>query len=264
MDLGVQGRAALVTGADSGIGFATARVLLEEGARVVITDRFPDRLREAAERLGGGHLVHVAADLTVASDVAEMARVVDREVGDLDIVVSAAGIHGPDGEFDQINDSGWWDTLDANVMTAVRVVRAVLPGLRRGGFGRIVLISSEDAVQPYEDELPYVVSKAGLNALGKGLSRTYGRDGVTVNTVSPAFIATPMTDEMMRRRAEQDGTGFDEAITTFLAQQRPNMETTSRGSPEEVAAVVAFLCSERAGFVTGANYRVDAGSVRTV
>ena len=264
MDLGLQGRAALITGADSGIGLATARALLEEGARVVLTDRFPDRLQEAAERLGDERLWHVAADLTVPADVEEMARAVEHAVGDLDILVCAAGIHGPDGEFDQIDDAGWWDTLDANLMSAVRAVRAVLPGLRRGGFGRIILISSEDAVQPYEGELPYVVSKAGLNALGKGLSRTYGRDGITVNTVSPAFIATPMTDEMMRRRADEQGMSFDEAITSFLAEQRPNMQTSGRGDPDDVAATVAFLCSERGGFVTGANHRVDAGSVRTV
>lgn len=264
MDLGLDGRAALVTGGDSRIGLACARTLLAEGARVVITDRFSHRLEQAAVTLGSERLTSVVADLTESDDVDRLAEIVADTVGDLDILVSAAGIHGPDGRFHQIDDAGWWKTLDANLLSAVRVIRAMLPGLRRGGYGRIVLISSEDAVQPYETELPYVVSKAGLNALGKGLSRSYGRDGVLVNTVSPAFIATPMTDETMRKRAEETGTDVDDAIRTFLAEERPHMETNHRGSPDDVAAVVAFLCSERAGFVTGSNYRVDAGSVRTV
>lgn len=264
MDLGLNGRTALVTGGDSGIGLACARTLLAEGATVVITDRSPHRLEQAAAELDSARVTAVVADLTKPEDVELLSDTVAAEVGDLDVLVSAAGIHGPDGNFHEIDDTGWWETLDTNLLSAVRVIRAMLPGLRRGGYGRIVLISSEDAVQPYEAELPYVVSKAGLNALGKGLSRTYGRDGVLVNTVSPAFIATPMTDEMMRKRAEAQGTDVDEAIRTFLAEERPNMETSDRGSPEDVAAVVAFLCSERAGFITGSNYRVDAGSVRTV
>ncbi|MDN5686656.1 MAG: SDR family oxidoreductase [Brachybacterium sp.] len=264
MELGLDGRAALVTGGDSGIGFATARTLLDEGARVVLTDMVTDRLEQAATALDSDRLTTAVADLTDPDAVTRLAGAVQHEVGDLDILVSAAGIHGPDGDFHEIDDTGWHETLEANLMSAVRVTRAMLPGLRRGGYGRIVLLSSEDAVQPYEDELPYVVSKAGLNALAKGLSRTYGRDGVLVNTVSPAFIATPMTDEMMRRRAQQNGTDVDEAIASFLDDERPGMVTERRGDPEEVAAVIAFLCSERAGFVTGSNYRVDAGSVRTV
>ena len=112
--------------------------------------------------------------------------------------------------------------------------------------------------------MPYSASKAALLNLAKGISRTYARDGVLINTVSPAFIATPMTQEMMSDRARERGTDIDEAVESFLREERPSMETDRRGRPEEVAAVVAFLCSERASFVNGANYRVDAGSVWTM
>src|SRR5699024_5341100 len=158
----------------------------------------------------------------------------------------------------------WQQTLDVNLLGQVRVLQAFLPDLRSGGWGRLVFVSSEDAVQPYADDLPYCAAKAGVLALARGLSRSYAKEGLLVNTVSPAFIATPMTDQMMDQLAEARGTDRDEAIQHFLATERPFMELGRRGEPEEVAAVIAFLCSERASFVNGANYRVDAGSVATI
>lgn len=118
--------------------------------------------------------------------------------------------------------------------------------------------------QPYDDELPYCAAKAGVLALAKGLSRSYAREGLLVNCVSPAFIHTPMTDAMMTERADQRGTDVDEAVSSFLDEERPYLELKRRGEPEEVAAVIAFLCSDRASFVNGSNYRVDAGSVATI
>ncbi|RBP61703.1 NAD(P)-dependent dehydrogenase (short-subunit alcohol dehydrogenase family) [Brevibacterium sanguinis] len=266
MDLGIRDRRALVTGADSGIGFATARQLLDEGAEVVLTDRDPEALGAAVGELSAfeGRVHGFAADITDAEEVAALAARVDETVGDLDILVNAAGIHGSGGPFHEISQEGWDHTIDVDLMGPVRITRAFLPGLRRGGWGRIVFISSEDAVQPYDDELPYCAAKAGLLALAKGLSRTYASEGVLVNTVSPAFIETPMTDEMMRRRSESLGIPFDEAIRTFLETERPFIELGRRGRAEEVARVIAFLCSDAASFVNGSNYRVDAGSVATI
>jgi NAD(P)-dependent dehydrogenase (short-subunit alcohol dehydrogenase family) len=101
-------------------------------------------------------------------------------------------------------------------------------------------------------------------SFAKGLSRTYAKEGLLVNTVSPAFIHTPMTDAMMKKRAEETGQTFDEAIASFLDDERPYMELQRRGEPEEVANVIAFLCSDLASFVNGSNYRVDSGSVATI
>jgi NAD(P)-dependent dehydrogenase (short-subunit alcohol dehydrogenase family) len=127
-----------------------------------------------------------------------------------------------------------------------------------------VLLASEDGVQPYVDELPYCAAKAGVLSLVKGLSKGYGPEGVLVNAVSPAFIATPMTDAMMDKRADERGTDRDEAIRSFLDEERPLMALKRRGEADEVAAVIGFLVSERASFVNGSNYRVDAGSVATI
>ena len=171
---------------------------------------------------------------------------------------------GAQGMFHEIDEEGWRSTLDIDLMGPVRLLRAFLPALRRGGWGRVVLVASEDAVQPYDDELPYCAAKAGVLALAKGLSRSYASEGLLVNAVSPAFIHTPMTDAMMDKRAEEKDTDRDGAIETFLDEERPFMELGRRGEPEEVAAVIAFLCSDRASFVNGSNYRVDAGSVATI
>lgn len=266
MDLGITGRTALVTGGDSGIGWHTARLLLDEGVRVVLTDQDPQALAEAADRLGAGPdaLTARAADLTRPADVDALVAHARATLGDPTVLVHAAGVTGAQGLFHEIDDDGWQQTLEIDLLAAVRVVRAFLPAMRTAGWGRVVLLASEDAVQPYPDELPYCAAKAGILALSKGLSATYSGEGVLTNAVSPAFVETPMTDAMMEKRAAERGTGLDEAVRSFLAEERPHMELGRRGRPEEVAAVIGFLCSERASFVTGSNYRVDAGSVATI
>ena len=266
MDLGISGKIALVSGADSGIGWHTAGLLLDEGVTVVITDKDQDALDAAAARLEApeGRLHAFAADITDVAAVAELHDRVMSAVGDIDILVQSAGITGAQGLFHEIDDEGWRNTIEVDLLGPVRLVSAFLSSLRVGGWGRIVFVASEDAVQPYDDELPYCAAKAGILALAKGLSRSYALEGLLVNAVSPAFIRTPMTDAMMDKRAEQLGTSQDEAIESFLDEERPYMELKRRGEPDEVAAVIAFLCSERASFVNGSNYRVDSGSVATI
>lgn len=266
MDLGISGRTALISGADSGIGWHTARLLLAEGATVVITDIDQGKLDVAAEKLDAkeGSLFAFAADVRSVKSIAAMhARVVDA-VGDIDILVQSSGITGAQGLFHEIDDDGWTTTLEVDLMGPVRLVSAFLPSLRKGGWGRIVLLASEDGVQPYADEIPYCSAKAGVLALMKGLSRSYATEGLLVNAVSPAFIHTPMTDAMMEKRADKLGTSVDVAITSFLDDERPYMALRRRGEPDEVAAVIAFLCSDRSGFVNGANYRVDSGAVASI
>lgn len=266
MDFGIKGRVALITGGDSGMGCATAELLLKEGARVVLCDKVPKALEKAAARLSSlGSVVAVAADLTQRVEVEALANKAREAFGAAPtILVNAAGITGATGDFLDLTDEDWLETIQTDLMAAVRVTRAFIPGMREAGWGRIVLFASEDAVQPYVEELPYCAAKAGILSLAKGLSKAYGPDGVLVNTVAPAFIATPMTDTMMTKRAEENGTSVDEAIASFLDEERRGMVAKRRGRAEEVAAAVAFLCSEQASFITGANLRVDGGSVATI
>lgn len=266
MDLGIQGKTALVFGGDSGIGWNTARLLLQEGATVVVTDIDQQRLDNSADQLEApvGRLFAFAADVTSTASLAELHDRVRDAVGEIDILVQSSGVTGAQGLFHEIDEQGWLDTIDIDLMGPVRITREFIGDLRKGGWGRIVYLVSEDARQPYDDELPYCAAKAGVLSFAKGLSRSYASEGLLVNTVSPAFIHTPMTDAMMDKRAKETGQSFDEAIGSFLQEERPYMELGRRGEPEEVANVVAFLCSDLASFVNGSDYRVDSGSVAAI
>ncbi len=265
MDLGISGRLALVTGGDSGIGFQTAQRLLREGVRVALSDMKQDSVDAAAEKLRAfGEVRGFAADLTDPEQVRALHGAVRDGMGDPDIVVSAAGITGPTGLFHDLTEEDWRRVIDVNFLTALRVARSFIPAMREKGWGRVVFIASEDAVQPYTDELPYCASKAALLSLSKGLSSTYGPDGITVNCVSPAFIETPMTDAMMEKRAKRDGVDIATAVKTFIDKERPMMTVRRRGRAEEVADAIAYLVSATATFTTGAVLRVDGGSVGTM
>mgnify|MGYP002780674130 CR=1 FL=1 len=265
MEFGIKGKVAVITGADSGIGRATAKLLADEGVKVVLLDKTDDKLDAAVNELKKvGEAIGVQADLRNLDDIEAARNKVVDQYGQVDILVNCAGITGATGDFLEISDDDWLEALEVDLMAAVRVCRTFIPLMRESGWGRVVLISSEDAVQPYTDEMPYCAAKAGVLNFAKNLSKAYAKDGVLVNSVAPAFIATPMTDAMMEQRAEKMGTDVDGAIASFLEKKRPHLELKRRGKAEEVAAVIAFLCSQQSSFVVGANYRVDGGSVASI
>lgn len=265
MDLGINEKVALIVGADSGLGLATAKTLLEEGATVIITGIEQESLNQAVDSLGApSNLHYYLVDVTKTDSLRALHQHIQQDVGKIDILVHSAGIAGTSGLFHEIDESDWQETLDVDLMGAVRTVKEFLPDLRTGGWGRLIIISSENAEEAYLDEIPYDCAKAGLLTLVKGLSKTYAKEGLLVNAVSPAFIETPMTDAMMEQRSKELNVSIEEAIQSFLDEKRPNIELKRRGKPEEVAAVIAFLCSDKASFINGSNYRVDAGSVSTI
>ena len=266
MDLEIKGKTALITGGDSGIGFETAKILAIEGVKIILTDRDEEALKDAKEKLQAETKSSIkvytkTADLADNQDVLQLQQFVEEDHGGADILVNCAGARGAAGDFLELSDKDWQETIDIDLMGAVRVCRAFIPNMKKNGWGRIVLISSENAFQPYEEESPYNACKAAIINLSKCLSRSYGKDGILVNTVSPAFIETPMTNAMMQELAKQKDTTVNKAVDWFLENKRPHIEVQRRGKPEEVAAVISFLCSEKASFVNGSNYRVDAGSV---
>ena len=265
MDLGLKDKIAIVTGGGSGIGKATAELLACEGVKIAIINRTQEKLDSAKQEIGKfGEVLAVQADLTKPDALASAKQQILDHFGKVDILVHAAGITGATGDFLKLSDEDWYETIEIDLMAAVRVCRAFIPGMQKAGWGRVILLGSEDAVQPYPEDVPYCACKAAVLNLAKNLSKSYGKDGVLVNTVSPAFIATAMTDKMMKERAKEKGTSFDEAIASFLKEHRPHLELHRRGTVEEVAAVIAFLCSQQASFVLGANWRVDGGSVATI
>lgn len=269
MDLGLKNKIALVTGAATGIGEATARQLLEEGATVILNDVDQDRLEETAQSLKdveafSEKVYAYAADIVDQTALQEMHAYITENIGSIDILVQNAGISGEQGLFHELKDEVWVETIHTDLIGPVRLVREFLPDLRQNGWGRLVLLSSENAVQPYEDELPYDAAKAALLAFGKGLSNTYAEEGLLVNVVSPAFIETDMTDELIEQEMAASNKSHEEVVEMFINEKKPFMSIKRRGKAEEVAAVITFLCSDKASFVNGSNYRVDGGSVATI
>jgi NAD(P)-dependent dehydrogenase (short-subunit alcohol dehydrogenase family) len=265
MDFGIKGKVALITGGDSGMGKATAKLLAAEGVKIALLDKTSDPLKSTVEEINEiGEVIGVQADLTNLEEVEAAKKQVLAEFGTVDILVNCAGITGAQKEFLKLTDEDWLETIEVDFMAAVRVCRAFIPEMQKSGWGRIVLVASEDAVQPYTDEMPYCAAKAAVLNLTKNLSKAYAKDGILINSVSPAFVASPMTDKMMENRSEELGVSFEEAIDSFLKEERPHLVLNRRGKAEEVAAVIAFLCSQQSSFVVGSNYRVDGGSVATV
>ena len=266
MDLRISGRTAVLTGAAGDMALETARILLDEGCNLVLTDVDGDELSEAVSKLDGGErVVSVVADLSEMKGAETVRSAVETAGWQADILVHAAGVTGAKGDpLDDIDEDDWTHAWNTDFMTAVRMSKALVPGMRKRGWGRVVYVTSENVAQPYPDEAVYNASKAAVLSFSKSLSQVAAREGVLVNCVAPAFIETDMTDGMMEKRAKERGTSMEEAIESFLDEERPHLVLDRRGQPEEVAFVIACLCSERASFVVGSNWRVDGGSVQTI
>ena len=264
MDLQIDGRTAVISGAAGDMALETAKILKGEGCNLVLTDIDGDELKEAAEKLGGDPLV-VVADLTAQDGADAIARAMTSRGWHADILVHAAGVTGAKGDpLADISEDDWMHAWNTDFMTAVRMSKAFIPGMNERGWGRVVFVTSENVAQPYPDEVVYNATKAAVLSFAKGMSQVYAQKGTLINCVAPAFIETDMTDGMMEKRAEERGTSMEEAVESFLDEERPHLTLKRRGQPEEVAFVIACLCSERASFVNGSNWRVDGGAVQAI
>ncbi|MGH3851275.1 MAG: SDR family NAD(P)-dependent oxidoreductase, partial [Pseudonocardiaceae bacterium] len=244
------------------IGKAIAEALAGEGAQVAILGHKQDEADNTAGKIKGA--IGISADLTKETDAKKAIDTVVKQLGGVHVLVNVAGGGAKFGTFDDLTDEDWQKDIELNLMSAVRMVRAVLPVMRKQGWGRIINVASEDGIQPYPDVPNYACAKAGLLALTKSLSKLVAKDGILVNTVSPAFVMTPLVERMLKQKAEEDGTDEKKALENFLKEKRPNIELKRPGKPEEIAAAVAFLASEKASFILGANLRVDGGSVPSI
>lgn len=262
MQLGLSGRRALVTGASSGLGYAVAAELAREGADVIICSRDAGRSADAAARLdalGAGTVTGVCADMRSPADRRDVVdRAMDR-FGGVDILVSNSG-GPPSGIFEEHPEGRWLETVDEHLGAIVSLVHGVLPGMRERRWGRILAITSIAVKQPIAGLILSNTARAAVAGFARTLANEVAADNVTVNNVMPGYTLTARVEQLSARIAAAEGRTAED-VTAGWAREIPMARL---GTPEEFAALVAFLASERAGYITGTSIPVDGGWIRAL
>jgi 3-oxoacyl-[acyl-carrier protein] reductase len=260
MDFGLNGRVALVAAASRGIGFAAARELAREGARVFLCSREESRAVEAARKITeetGTECVGIAADVTSDEDAARFAETARAQAGRVDICVTNAG-GSPSATFATADLDAYRKAFELNALSAIRLARLVVPKMREQRWGRVINITSISVKQPIEGLLLSNTVRAGLTGWAKTLSTEVAADSVTVNNVAPGWTLTEHQDELAETRGRAAGLTKDEMVAQWASQ----IPMRRLASAEEIGAAVAFLASERASYITGVTLQVDGGWVR--
>ena len=263
MNIHLMGKTAVVTGSTAGIGFAIAAQLAECGAAVVINGRQSDRVAAAVSSLRASQpaatVTGVAADLSTAAGCGALIGA----VGAADILVNNLGIFEPKPPF-EIPDEDWQRFFDTNVMSGVRLSRHYLPGMIAAGWGRVVFISSESAVNIPVEMIHYGLTKTAQLALARGLAEATAGTGVTVNSVLPGPTRSEGVADFFAKMAAEQGVAQARMEADFIAQHRPSSLLRRLAGVEEVANMVTYVCSPQASATNGAALRVDGGVVRSI
>jgi NAD(P)-dependent dehydrogenase (short-subunit alcohol dehydrogenase family) len=264
MDLQLSGKLALITGSTAGIGYAIAESLAKEGVRIVINGRTQARVDAALAKLGGdvnarSRAVGLVADLGSSSGAVEaIAR-----FPQLDILVNNLGIFEPK-RFEAITDDDWFRLFEVNVLSGVRLSRHYLPRMKETGWGRIIFLSSESAIQIPAEMIHYGMTKTAQLAISRGLAETTAGTGVTVNSVLPGPTASEGVGNFVEDLAREQSTDRKTIEREFFRTMRPTSLLRRFATPQEVAALVTFVASPLSAAINGAALRVDGGVVRSI
>jgi len=262
MDMGLSGKVALVSAASKGLGKAAALALAQEGANLAICARTQSALAATAREIRsttGMDVLAIPADMTKADDIPRFVAVAADHFGHTDILVTNAG-GPPSGTFAMFNDEDWQAAFNLTLMSVVRLIRAVVPHMRKAGGGRIVNIVSLSAKQPIEGLLLSNAIRPGIIGLAKTLSFELAKDNILVNNVCPGYHDTDRVKELDAARAAREGRTVEDVAKDNVK----SIPLARRGQPEELAALIVFLCSRHAGFMTGTTIQVDGGAYRGI
>ena len=257
MDLGLADRVCVVTGSTSGIGLVAAELLAAEGAQVVVCGRDSGRVELA--RAGTGAALGVVCDLGEPSAPEQLIGEATRALGRVDCLVNNVGL-AYQADFEELSDEQWDEMWQLNVMSFARAIRAVLPGMRERGRGVIVNVSSTSGKRPSTSMPNYSVTKAAVLSLSRLVADLYAKDGIRSNAITPGPTATEAwlaPGGLADQQAQRTGKSRDEVLEA-VAKGRP---LGRLAEPEEIAAVIVFLCSDRANYVTGSAWSADGGTV---
>jgi len=263
MDLKLKGKITLITGSTAGIGFAIAKRLASEEAEVVLNGRTEERVHEAMAKIEKevpkAKLRGVAADLGSASGCEQVVR----QAPHVDVLVNNVGIFEPKA-FEKITDANWEKFFAVNVMSGVRLSRAYLAAMKERNWGRIIFISSESALQIPAEMIHYGMTKTAQLAVARGLAETCAGTNVTVNSVLPGPTASEGVAEFVSDLAAERKTSAADVEKEFFKSARPSSILKRFLQPDEIASVVAFVCSPLASAINGAAVRADGGVVRAI
>jgi len=261
MDLQLKNKVALVCAASEGLGKASALELAREGARVAICSRNKEKLTSTQKEImdkTGSEIEIFEADLTIHEDIRQLQKDVKNNLGDIEILVNNVG-GPPPGSFEKHTDEDWQKAINLTMMSALRMSHLVLPDMKEKKWGRIINISSVSVKTPVSNLFLSNSIRLGVLGWAKALSDEVGKDGITVNTVCPGSTRTNRITSIYSETAKQTGQNLEE-IEEASAQIIPMKRI---GEPEELAALIAFLASERASYITGVAIQVDGGSARS-
>jgi 3-oxoacyl-[acyl-carrier protein] reductase len=261
MDMGIKGRAAIVTGGSRGIGRETARQFLEEGARVMICGRNAEtleRTRAELAKLTGGEIHATVADMTKEADIARLVDAAKQRFGTIDILVNNAG-QMYSGRFAVMNDAGLKEQLDTKLFGFLRTIRLVYPVMKAQRWGRIVNLIGGAGKEPDPYMFGSGITNSALLNITKSLSTEFGEDGVHVNAVCPGWVDTNLWQRNAQGLAAELNTKSEEEARRLAARKN---SLNRFGKPEELANAIVFLCSERASYITGVSLNLDGGRLK--
>lgn len=261
MDLGLKDKVALVTASSKGLGRACALALAREGAKAAICARDGKALKVAADEIvmaTGSEVLAIPADMTNSRDIQQVVKETVKHFGKLHILVTNAG-GPPAGNFADFEDKQWQEALNLTLMSAVRLIRAALPYMQQEGWGRIINITSTSVKEPLDNLILSNSIRPAVHGLAKTLSQQFAPYGITVNNVMPGTIRTDRVEQLAQARSEKN----EQTVAEAIIEMGKAAALGRIGEPEEFGAVVAFLASERASYITGVSLPVDGGRIKS-